>query len=253
MLSQFAARSHPARPPVSIRRCQPPKTTIRSTIIEYPSRVALMRRFADRIAHRLRMRISETGRVRIAVPGENAPIAFLERLGAATLAWENVTFTQTDERFLSTPSQRFSHELMSGPLFKGPAAASEFTPLYNVFADDMNSGKTEASAPKDAMPPLDIAVLCLGAGPALSSLHRRVSGLGGRVVANRAASRQTPVRRFLEARLVLSARVLSVADRHILIIGGDMRAAAEQAIAMGDPAEAPICSILDGATLHYAE
>ena len=57
-----------------------------------------------------------------------------------------------------------------------------------------------------------------------------------------------------EPRLTLSARLLdAAAARHILIAGPSKRAALDRALALGDPLQAPILAVLDGATVHYAD
>ncbi len=253
MIAQAAAYDKFAQPTVPVWRGLSHPSSIRSTIIEYPSRTALMRRCADRIAQRLRNLISDKGRATLAVPGENAPQLLLEQLGRAALAWENVAITQTDERRVPTESLRFSHKLMSSTLFRGGAAAAEFAPLYDGSVSAGNNLSTVATTLRNAILPLDVAVFSIGSGPVFSPHRQRSTGLEKALCPDAPPVVEIRARGTLESRTILSARVLAGADRHILVIGRDTRTAIERAIALNDPIEAPICALLDGATLHYAE
>ena len=56
-----------------------------------------------------------------------------------------------------------------------------------------------------------------------------------------------------EVRVTLSAPVLDAAlSKHIIITGQAKRDALEKAKEIGDPMQAPILSVLNGATIHWA-
>jgi len=103
-------------------------------------------------------------------------------------------------------------------------------------------------------PELPISVMLLGMGadmhtasifPGADQLDLALHG-DDRLVAMRAPGAPEP-------RITLSANVLKAAmSRHLVIIGGEKRAALERAQHL-PPEEAPVSAILSGTTVHWAE
>jgi len=230
---------------------------VNAQIIEYPSREALMRKLADRLATRLRALIAEKGRASLAVPGGTTPALMLTVLGAADLPWDKVAVTLTDERWVPVSSQRSNQRLLSETLFKGAAAAAEFAPLYGGTAEpETGLGAVETTL-RQVILPLDVAVLGMGADMHTASLFPGAVGLeealspdAPPVVAIRAPKGQGGAE---EPRITLSAPVLAAAERHLLITGQEKRAALNKALSLKDPKKAPVCAVLAGATVHYAD
>jgi 6-phosphogluconolactonase len=222
-------------------------------IVEYPSREALMRKLADRLAERLRALVAEKGRASLAVPGGTTPALMLTVLGAADLPWDKVAVTLTDERWVPVSSQRSNQRLLTETLFRGAAAAAEFAPLYGGTAEpETGLGAVETTL-RQIILPLDVAVLGMGADMHTASLFPGAAGLeealspdAPPVVAVRAPGAEEP-------RITLSAPVLAAAERHLLIAGKDKRAALNKALSLNDPKKAPVCAVLAGATVHYAD
>jgi 6-phosphogluconolactonase len=222
-------------------------------IVEYPSREALMRKLADRLAERLRALVAEKGRASLAVPGGTTPALMLTVLGAADLPWDKVAVTLTDERWVPVSSQRSNQRLLTETLFRGAAAAAEFAPLYGGTAEpETGLGAVETTL-RQIILPLDVAVLGMGADMHTASLFPGAAGLeealspgAPPVVAIRAPGAEEP-------RITLSAPVLAAAERHLLITGAEKRAALNKALSLNDPKKAPVCAVLAGATVHYAD
>jgi len=230
---------------------------VNGQMVEYPSREALMRRFADRLADRLRALVSQKGRASIAVPGGTTPAPMLTRLGEADLPWEKIAVTLTDERWVPVSSPRSNQRLLGETLFKGAAAAAEFAPLYSGAPDPETGLGAVQTTLRQIILPLDLAVLGMGADMHTASLFPGAVGLEEALspdappaVAIRAPKGQGGAD---EPRITLSAPVLAAAEKHILIAGADKRAALEKALTLNDPRLAPVCAVLDGATVHYAD
>ncbi len=222
-------------------------------IVTYGSREALMRKLADRLAERLKALVAEKGRASLAVPGGTTPAPMLERLGQADLPWEKVAVTLTDERWVPVSSPRSNQRLLGETLFKGAAAAAEFAPLYGGTPGPIGSLNAVETSIRQIILPLDLAVLGMGADMHTASLFPGAVGLeealgadAPPVVAIRASGAGEP-------RITLSAPVLAAAETHLLIAGEEKRAALEKARVIDDPLEAPICAVLDGAIVHYAD
>jgi len=220
---------------------------------EYPSRAAMATRLASLIATRLKECIEAKGIARLALPGGTTPEPMLTALGALPLDWDSVVVTLTDERWVSASSDRSNQRLLAGSLFQGFAASATFVPLY--------SGAQEPELGLDAVCrglelralPLDLAVLGMGADMHTASLFPGALGLKRALSTDAPAAIAITVPGAEEPRITLSAAILNRAERHILIQGRDKREALERATEIANPLNAPICAVLDGATVHYAD
>lgn len=223
-------------------------------IIEYPSRNALAEAVASQLADRLRTLIAERGRATIALPGGSSPAAMLTLLGTKDVPWDDVVVTLTDERWVPPTEARSNQGMLGETLFRGPAASATFVPLYGGTAEPGDSLKSISSGLAQTVLPLDIAVLGMGADMHTASFFPNSVGLQAALaddapeaVAIRTASAEEP-------RITLSARVLRDAgERHLLITGQEKRAALDTALKAASAEEAPVRTVLDGATVHYAD
>lgn len=82
------------------------------------------------IAQRLREAISERGRATIAVSGGSTPRGLLTRLGQQSLAWEAVTVTLVDERWVDENHNDSNARMVRETLLRGAADQAHFEPLY---------------------------------------------------------------------------------------------------------------------------
>lgn len=99
---------------------------------DFETREELARALADAVAQRIRTGIAARGRAAIAVSGGSTPGKFFSRLGKVKdIAWENVTVTLVDERWVDELSARSNAGLVNEKLLQGPAAVARFVPLYS--------------------------------------------------------------------------------------------------------------------------
>ncbi len=222
-------------------------------IVTYASREALMRKLAERLAERLRELVDEKGRASLAVPGGTTPAPMLEHLGEVDLPWEKIAVTLTDERWTPVTSPRSNQRLLSETLFKGRAAAAEFAPLYGGTPGPNGSLKAIATTIEQIILPLDIAVLGMGADMHTASLFPGAVGLENALAADAPPAVAIRAAGAGEPRITLSAPVLAAAERHLLITGAEKSAALARATEIADPSIAPVCAVLDGAIVHFAE
>lgn len=220
---------------------------------EYPDRDAMMIDLANQLAGELASHLMTEGAASLAVPGGTTPGPIFDVLSAADLDWSKVRVMLSDERWVPESSGRSNTALIRQRLLTGRAAAAEYIPLY-----------AEAPEPEDALdtlsarvaPALPLSVLLLGMGADMhtASLFPGAEGLEAALLPS--APPVLPIRTPAqpEARITLTAPVLRGAlSTHIVITGAEKRAALDLALAETDPAKAPILTVLNDATVHWAE
>lgn len=133
------------------------------TLHQAASREALAETLAHRVTAALNAAIARRGEALIAVSGGSTPKLFFERLSDMPLAWEKVTITLVDERFVPPESDRSNHRLVAEHLLKNQAAAARFVPLYQPVGDVDTAAGLAAQAIDALALPFDIAILGMGA------------------------------------------------------------------------------------------
>jgi len=217
----------------------------------YPDRAALMAGLASVMVKELASAL-RNGPATLSVPGGTTPGPVFDALSVADLDWARVFVLLNDERWVGEDSPRSNTRLLRERLLQRKAAAATLLPLY-----------APAPKPEDRLeqlaqtiaPHLPISVLLLGMG---NDMHT-ASLFPGADHLSQALSPDAPVLMALRAdaagepRITLSARVLQAAHHiHILITGPEKRQALDRAQTR-PPELAPIRTVLDQATVHWAE
>ncbi|MEL6685063.1 MAG: 6-phosphogluconolactonase [Pseudomonadota bacterium] len=220
-------------------------------LLEYPDSEMMMMDLADTLAGELKNSLLIHERASLAVPGGTTPGPIFDSLCAADLDWARVHLMLTDERWVPETSDRSNTRLLRERLLTSRAAAATYVPLY---ADAETPEEKLPELAANLAPELPISVMLLGMGadmhtasifPGADQLDRALNG-DDYLVAMRAPGAPEP-------RITLSASVLkSAMSRHLVIIGGEKRAALERARHL-PPEEAPVAAILNGTTVHWAE
>ena len=222
-------------------------------LVEYADQEMMMIDLANKLAGELNAALMSHEQATLAVPGGTTPGPIFDSLCAATLDWSRVHVMLTDERWVPESSPRSNTTLIRKRLLTGRAATARYVPLY------LDAPEPEARLEEVAIgvaKALPISVLLLGMGadmhtasifPGADNLEAALSDDAPLVMAMRALGADEP-------RVTLTAHVLNDAmSKHIVIIGADKRKALERAQSLGDPVQAPICAVLDDATIHWAE
>ena len=217
----------------------------------YPDRAALMAGLASVMVKELATAL-RNGPATLSVPGGTTPGPVFDALSVADLDWARVFVLLNDERWVGEDSPRSNTRLLRERLLQRKAAAATLLPLY-----------APAPKPEDRLeqlaqtiaPHLPVTVLLLGMG---NDMHT-ASLFPGADHLLQALSPDAPVLMALRAdaagepRITLSARVLQAAHHiHILITGPEKRQALDRALTL-PPELAPIRTVLDQATVHWAE
>ncbi len=222
-------------------------------LVEYPDRDALMLDLAGVLAEELEEALMHEERATFVVPGGTTPGPVFDALAATDLDWSRVDVMLGDERWVPESSDRSNTRLLRERLLVGKAAKATLLPLY-----------AEAPQPEDKLddlceairPALPINVLLLGMG---ADMHT-ASLFPGADRLEEALSPDAPILLPMRApgapepRITLTAPVLAGAlSIHLLITGHEKRRALDLAQAAGDLRDAPVATVLNDATVHWAE
>ncbi len=220
-------------------------------VVEYPDAEMMMMDLADTLASELKNCLLVHEHASFAVPGGTTPGPIFDSLCAVDLDWSRVHVMLTDERWVPETSERSNTRLLRERLLIEKAEAAVYVPLY---AEAETPEEKLDDLAKSLEPELPISVMLLGMGadmhtasifPGADQLDRALHG-DDHLVAMRAPGAPEP-------RITLSAKVLkSAMSRHMVIVGGEKRAALERARHL-PPEEAPVAAILPGTTVHWAE
>lgn len=227
------------------------------TIVERPNRAALAEALAEAVAADLQAALDARRRATLAVPGGTTPGPFLTALGGMPLNWERVAVTLTDERWLPVSSDRSNQRLLAQTLFRGPAAAAEFVPLYGATAEPSDGMPAIVRALEQIVLPLDVAALGMGEDMHTASLFPGADRLRAALAPDAPPAMALRAPGAAETRVTLTAPVLRRAGTaYLLITGPAKRAALEKALAATDIEAAPVRAVLTRTgptTIFYAD
>lgn len=128
----------------------------------FPNGAALAQALAEKVAAALGDAVAANGRASLAVSGGSTPKAFFKALSAKPIAWEKVTITLVDERFVPETSDRSNHKLVLDNLLQNAAAKAKFIPLYHAVADVEDAALLTSGETESISRPFDVVVLGMG-------------------------------------------------------------------------------------------
>ncbi|WP_027168372.1 6-phosphogluconolactonase [Mesorhizobium sp. WSM3224] len=213
----------------------------------FADRQDLATALAAEIADRLTGAIAERGTALLAVSGGTTPAKLFAALSTTPIAWDKVTVTLVDERFVPPSSPRSNAGLVAANLLQNKAAAARFVPLYHEAASIEDAAAADSEALRALPWPLDVVILGMGGDghtasffPDAGNLEELLDPTSHRIVLPvHAASGGEP-------RLTLSmARIVAAGFAALHIEGQDKRAAFDGA--MGPGAKKPIRRVLEAA------
>jgi 6-phosphogluconolactonase len=133
-----------------------------NNITTFATRAALDEGFAEQVAQLLSAAIAKKGRASIAVSGGSTPKAFFNCLSNKALAWDKVTITLADERWVNADSDASNSRLVKENLLQNKAAFATFFELK--VADELNLATLSLlnQQAKQQILPFDVLILGMG-------------------------------------------------------------------------------------------
>ncbi|MGF1454774.1 MAG: 6-phosphogluconolactonase [Alphaproteobacteria bacterium] len=142
-----------------------------------PDRDALAAIVAAHIVAALRAAVAARGSASLVVPGGNTPVPVFERLSTADLAWERVTVTLTDERFVDEADPHSNAALIRRHLLTDKAAAARFVSLKRPGSTPSETLGDVARDLAAVGRPFDVVMLGMGGDGHVASLFPRADGV----------------------------------------------------------------------------
>jgi 6-phosphogluconolactonase len=212
---------------------------------EFADREALAETLAKRIAGLLAAAIERRGSALLAVSGGTTPARLFEALSAEPIAWDRVTVTLVDERFVPPSSPRSNAALVTTKLLQGKAAAARFLPLFRK-SETLKEAAADGDRAVAALPqPFDAVILGMGGDGHTASFFPDALELPALLdPENSLALMPVHADSAGEPRLTLSLpRIVAARFLALHIEGDDKRATFDRAI--GEGPELPIRAVLD--------
>ncbi len=218
-----------------------------SIFLDYPGYETLMMGIAKIVAKQLIETLAQKDTATLAVPGGTTPAPFLERLSLMDMDWQNVRVLMTDERLQPDDPFRSNFRMVEHYLSQNASSKAQLLPMASLEQtpqEALDAG-TDLYAP---CLPIDVLVLGMGADMHTASLFPDAPELVA------ALSPDAPPLMVMnsptqpEARISLTAPVLTNAQNtHVLISGPEKLAAYIDAEEGDGPTiEAPIRCVLQG-------
>jgi len=218
---------------------------------EFQNSSTLVAALAEQVAELLRAGIRTRGQASLVVSGGSTPVPFFVALSELALAWEKVTITLADERWVDPVDADSNERLVRLHLLQNRAAAANFVGL-KTGAPTAVQGEKECAARLALVPrPFDALILGLGNDGHTASLFPQAERLGEALApdSGRLCLAITPPVAPHE-RMTLTLPALLQSRRIILHLAGpDKRAVYEQALTKGPVAQMPIRAVLGQTTV----
>ncbi len=222
----------------------------------FTSRAAMVAWAAGRAEAALREALATRGRASLVVPGGRTPVPAFEALSHATLAWDKVSVTLTDERWTEPGGPDANETLVRDHLMDDHAASLSFVPLRQQGATPAEA-LPAVEAALAAMPrPFDLVWLGMGTDGHIASLFPHADGVAAALDldASALACAITPdplpenapyPRLSLTRRALLDARAIL-----LMVTGEDKRAMLTRAQdGQEDMVSLPVRAVLDDVTI----
>jgi len=151
------------------------------TFLEFPTSEQLVAALAERIAGLLGEALRERHQATLAVSGGSTPIPLFARLAEMELAWDKVTISLVDERWVDVSSPDSNENLVRCHLLQKKAATARFIGMKNEAAT-ADGGADACEQRLNEIPrPYDCLILGMGNDGHTASLFPEAANLAAAV------------------------------------------------------------------------
>ncbi|WP_159567587.1 6-phosphogluconolactonase [Budvicia diplopodorum] len=212
----------------------------------FPTTDELNRRLAQRVSSELQKGIDAKGNASLVVSGGKTPLGLFKLLSQQPLAWDKVTITLADERWVDEHHESSNEKLVRENLLQGKAAAARFVSLKSAAKTPFEGASDVESSIKAMARPFDVVILGMGDDGHTASLFPGAENLlpALDMKSGRLCMGMTPLTAPLD-RITLTLPAL-LNSRHIFLhlVGEAKRAVYHQAQEGHDVNEMPVRSVI---------
>lgn len=211
---------------------------------EYTSTNELNPAFADRVAAILATAIDKKGCASLVVSGGSTPLPFFKALSNKDLAWDKVTVTLADERWVDGEHKDSNTTLVLNNLIQNKAASATFAAIKTSEESAFGSEVSVTQSLASLAFPLDVLILGMGEDGHTASLFPCSEQIKQGFESNDLVLAVQPTTAPHE-RMSLTLKSLLNAEQIFLhIVGQSKKDVLDKALAGDDQYEMPIRAIL---------
>ncbi|AWH87461.1 6-phosphogluconolactonase [Limnobaculum parvum] len=133
-----------------------------ANLTNFPSTDDLNRRLAQQVVSELQKGIDTKGKASLVVSGGKTPLGLFKLLSQQPLAWEKVTITLADERWVDRSDDSSNEKLVRENLLQEHAATAHFVSLKNESLTPFEGASGIEKSLKEIAMPFDVVILGMG-------------------------------------------------------------------------------------------
>lgn len=205
---------------------------------------ALNKQFAAQLVEILQQAIKLRGTAVLVVSGGRTPQALFQQLSHADLAWDKVTITLADDRWLADDQADSNARLVKASLLQNRAAKAKFISLY-AHSDSAFSGVIEVLPRIAGLPTFDAVILGMGEDGHTASLFPCSEQINEGLAADAPAVLAVEPATAPYERISLSkSRLENTRHLFLHLVGASKKTVLDQAMADKDELAMPIRAFL---------
>lgn len=212
----------------------------------FDSTDALVAALSSEIVSILRRTLETKERASMAVSGGSTPKPLFARLAVADLAWDRVTVTLVDERWVGEDHADSNAKLVKDNLLQEKAAAADFVPLKTEHPEPFGAENEVAQRLRSIGLPFDIVVLGMGSDGHTASFFPGATTLAQALSMDQdslCCAIRPPAAPHDRITLTLPV-ILSARHLFLHIVGEDKWQVLERAFETGSQEELPVRAVL---------
>jgi 6-phosphogluconolactonase len=211
---------------------------------EFTNAVTLVSAATQHVTRRLKADLAAQDRVTLVVSGGRSPVPLFKALAKQSLAWERVTVTLADERWVAPDEADSNEALVRGHLLKHRAAEAAFVPFWTGTDTPEAAVPVVAAALAELPHPFSLVLLGMGEDGHMASLFPGAETLVEGLTSEASVVAVRPPQAS-HRRLSLSLHALLDSREILLMISGtEKRRILEKALDEGSVETCPIRAIL---------
>lgn len=213
---------------------------------QFSSREELDLQFASQVAQQLQAAITTKGRASIAFSGGSTPKGFFNALSKTDIAWDKVTVTLADERWVDVKDNDSNARLLAENLLQNNAKQATFFSLKQDGDFDQNYLNELNKQAQQQLLPLDVTILGMGEDGHTASIFPCSAQVneGLDVTAKPALMKVVPTTAPYERITFNFSALINSSNLYLHIVGQAKQDVLNKALASDNAVEMPIRAFL---------